>query len=268
MRKITSIGFVKNRAKNSNRWLGWLTLCVMVLMGSTGLAQTIQLGSGTATNSYLPMYYLYDKNYTQTIYTAAELNAAGASATGGTITKIRYKPTASQSTVDWKDWVIYMGNTTKTSFTGTTDWVPVGTLTQVFNGSIGNNVTANTWMEITLATPFAWDGSNVVIAIAENTPDYGNNPSWAAYTLAPSSGSKALYKYQDGANINPASPPSGSVTNIVAQIQFDGSLMQPCTGTPDAGTAVLTPGGGNAGSTFMANATGVTGASGDRKSVV
>ena len=40
-----------------------------------------------------------------------------------------------------------------------------------------SNVTANVWMELTSPTPFLWDGiSNLVIAVDENTPNWGNTP--------------------------------------------------------------------------------------------
>ncbi|HQP02900.1 MAG TPA: hypothetical protein PK337_11440, partial [Bacteroidia bacterium] len=80
-------------------------------------------------------------------------------------------------TVLWQDWVVYFGNTSKASFSSTTDWIPVASMTQVFAGTIPANVTANVWMELTLPTPFLWDGiSNLVIAVDENTPNWGNTP--------------------------------------------------------------------------------------------
>ena len=263
MKKITLTDFEKNHTRKIISWRYRLALLFGVFFwGISSFAQTIQLGSGSTTNSYLPLYYLYDKNYTQTIYTAAELTQAGASATGGTITKIRFKPTASVTTLDWRYWTIYMDNTSKIGFESTSDWIPIGDFTQVFSGNIPDNTVANTWMEITLTTPFVWDGSNIAIAITETTPNWGGNPSWASYTLAPSVGNKAIYKYQDGDDINLTSPPVGTRVNAVAQIQFDGTLQLGCTGIPNAGTATLSPTQGNSGSTFTASATGVTGASG------
>lgn len=263
MKKITLTDFEKNHKRKIISWRYRLALLFGVFFwGVSSFAQTIQLGSGSTTNSYLPIYYLYDKNYTQTIYTAAELTQAGASATGGTITKIRFKPTSSVTTLDWRNWTIYMDNTSKTGFESNTDWIPIGDLTQVFSGNIPDNTVANTWMEITLDTPFVWDGSNVAIAITETTPDWGGSPGWASYTLAPSVGFKAIYKYQDGDDISIISPPSGTRVNAVAQIQFDGTLQLGCTGIPNAGTASLSTASGNSGATFTATATGVTGATG------
>src|SRR5690606_9981077 len=259
MRKTTFYDFEKNHICKTNRWLGFALSFMIFLIGQLGFAQlTYQIGSGTSTTSYFPIYYNYDYNYSQVIYTAAELNAQGA-VIGGQITKIRYKPTSSVSTTYWKDWVIYMGNTTKTDFSSTSDWVAVSSMSQVFNGQIVANTTANNWIEITLSTPFTWDGtSNIVVAVDENTAGYGNSTSWAGYTLAPASGNKGLYKYQDTTNIDPLSPPTGTRTNTVAQIQFVGDLTPLCTGQVSAGVASASVTNACASVPFTVSLTGAT----------
>ena len=167
-------------------------LLLFMFFSYFGIAQTITIGSGTATNSNVPINYNWGYNYTQTIYTAAEMTAAGASASGETIIKLRFKPTASVSSALWKDWVVYIGNTSKDGFTTATDWIALGSLTEVFNGSLVANTVANSWIEITLTTPFNWTGGNLVVAIDENTASYGGNPNWASYTLAPTAGNKSI----------------------------------------------------------------------------
>lgn len=222
-----------------------MLLSIFALWGGWSQAQTtVTIGSGTATSNYLPLYYLYDYNYTQTIYSAAELNAGGASSSGF-ISKIRWKPTASVSTVKWKDIVVYLANTGQNGFTSTANYIPVGSLTQVFNGQLPANTVANQWLEITLATPFLWDGiSNLVVAVDENTPDYGNTPSWAGFTATPigSGGNRAVYYYQDNTDINPSSPSAATqnTTNSIAQIQFEWTPGAPCSNPVNAGTANIT----------------------------
>ena len=221
------------------RKAGALLAFAALMTGGQLNAQTIQVGSGTGSSTNIPLYYLYNYNYNQTIYTSAEIIAEGGQS--GTITKIKYKPKSSVSTEKWKDLVIYMANTVKDSFSSTTDWVPLAELTQVFSGELSASVTANQWVEITLDTPFTWDSTkNLVIAVDENTPGYGNNPSWSGYSLVPGAGSKTIYKYQDGSNIDPASPPSGTVANIAAQIQFEGGIVAPQT-TPPPCTTISAP---------------------------
>lgn len=248
------------------RFQNWMFMLAFIgLTGFYGRSQTIQLGSGTGTTSYFPLYYNYDYNYSQTIYTAAEMQAQGASATGGTITKIRFKSTSTVATSNWIDWVVYLGNTPNVGFASVASFIPTSSMTEVFNGQIPANVTAGQWMEITLTTPFVWNGTdNIVVAIDENTSAYGGSTSWQGYTLAPSTGSKGIYFYQDGTDIDPLSPSASNqnVTNTVAQIQFDGTLMDACSGVPTGGTTVLTPTSGNPNSALTGTVTGSTMATG------
>jgi hypothetical protein len=190
-------------------------------------AQTVTIGSGTGTSNYLPVYYLYDYNYTQTIYTAAQIGQ------GGLINKIRYIPN-SGSLNGCNDWVIYMGNTAKTTFSSISDWVPLASMSQVFSGALPTNPTVGAWMEITLSTPFLYNGTdNLVIAVDENTPGWvSGGLVWRAFTSGTNTG---IYKYVDGTNPDPASPPTAtSRSGTIPQIQLN--LLPPCTGTPVAGT--------------------------------
>ncbi|HRP90971.1 MAG TPA: GEVED domain-containing protein [Edaphocola sp.] len=219
-----------------------ILILMLLSFGWNAQAQTTVSigGSGTGTSTYWPLYYLYNYSYTQQIVYASEINSGGWGGGNASISKIKFLPTASASTTNWKDWVIYLGNTSKTSFSSSTDWIALGNLTQVFNGTIQANVTANQWLEITLTTPFLWDGSsNLVVAIDENTSTYGNTPSWKGYTT---DANKAIYFYSDGTNPNPASPPTASgrnaATTNIAQIQFEMNATAPCAGTPNPGNTV------------------------------
>ncbi|NLA24556.1 MAG: hypothetical protein GX879_06280, partial [Bacteroidales bacterium] len=209
-------------------------LFALLMLGWTANAQHIQLGSGTGTQYYIPIYSYYDYNYSQVIYTAEEMLAADANASGGSIDAIYYLPSTSKSTDEYHEWEIYMANTTKQGFESTTDWVASADLVKVFDGSIGTDLYADTWLQITLDNPFVWDGtSNVVVAVLEKTPDctgYSDYPSWRSYTLAPNTGNKGIYKYQDNNLIEPSNPPTASSrSNTVPQIRFEGTnLLASC----------------------------------------
>ena len=64
-------------------------------------ADTVQIGTGTATTSYLPIYGLYGYTYSQQIYLQTQINKSGE------ITKLRFFY-VSGSITSSKDWVIYM----------------------------------------------------------------------------------------------------------------------------------------------------------------
>ena len=103
-----------------------------------------------------------------------------------------------------------MGNTTKSSFTSSSDWVSSTNLTQVYSGSFIAPATAG-WIEIELTTPFNYDGtSNLVIGFDENTSGY--HASSDEFYCYASGSDRSIYYYSDGTNPNPASPQAMSVS--------------------------------------------------------
>jgi hypothetical protein len=103
-------------------------------------------------------------------------------------------------------------------------------------------------MEITLASPFVWDGSsNLVVAIDENKASFGSLVYWGANTSATNRG---IYYRHDSTNPNPTSPPTayGRINNVPF-IQFVAQTPpSPCSGTPTPGntitsSATVAPGG-------------------------
>jgi hypothetical protein len=105
----------------------------------------------------------------QTVYTAAELTAAGLSA--GNITAISYSTSTQGDAATNPNFTVKCGTTTATSFTGfvanagyTTVYTPA-----VYTHSIGLNT-------ITFNTPFNWDGvSNIVVELAHDGANGTNN---------------------------------------------------------------------------------------------
>ncbi|RZJ76006.1 MAG: T9SS sorting signal type C domain-containing protein [Flavobacterium sp.] len=204
-------------------------------VGSFTTSAPGQIGSGNSTSTTFPILSNFGYNYSQQIYTAAELNATQ-SAGNTFITKIRFRQATLGSQSTYNNWTIYIGNTAKTNFASTTDWVPLNALSQAFSGVLPV-ITANSWVEITLATPFIWDGtSNLVIAIDENTPSFSSS-SWSSYTAGTGRG---IIYYNDTTNPDPASPPTATVTSgDIAQIQIVATPIPNC-GTPTAITATAT----------------------------
>ena len=154
------------------------------LLPNLSKAQTsLTLGTGTSSSSQFPIYTCYGYNYSQQTFLASEIVAAGASSgVPGYISSISFNPTtitASSFTTYCKDWVVYMGNTTKSTFSSTSDWVAFSSLTKVFDGTV--TPTGTGWFKITFSTSFYWDGtSNIVVGIDENTPSYYCTASWQA----------------------------------------------------------------------------------------
>ncbi|MBN2520801.1 MAG: hypothetical protein JXB17_09875, partial [Bacteroidales bacterium] len=89
---------------------------------------------GTETNqNHLPMnpYFVY--SYTQSIYLQEEIGQTGQ------IVAIKYRYNNYDTWTD--DIVVYMGTTDKTTFEGSSDWIPLTSLTEVYSGSFIVNTT-------------------------------------------------------------------------------------------------------------------------------
>lgn len=243
---------------------------LLSVVGNFAQAQTtIQIGSGTSTTSYFPLYTCYSYNYSQQIYLASELMSAGASGPSY-ISKIRFFYSSGGTTLtNWNNsWEVYLGNVAQSSFATSGSWISTASMTQVYTGGV--TPVANQWMEITLTTPFLWDGSsNLVVAVDENAPNYSCTATWAAYTPSTPSGTlRALLYYSDGTNPNPGSPPTSNVQApnasypTLAQVQFEVTPATACVAPPTAGTSVVSNANPCSGQTVTLSLTGTTVGSG------
>lgn len=175
---------------------------------------SIIVGTGTEQNNQLPLNTYYNYSYTQQIYTAAEIGN-----TIGGINCISFQYI--HSSLQTKDIEVYLGNTTKTTFNSSSDWVSISDMQLVYNGTI--NFTpgmADNWVTIPFNTPFEWDGvSNIVVAVVNNTGSYLDSDPSFRYHIA--TGNTTLYIYQDGASYNPENQtPTGTLSANRNNIRF------------------------------------------------
>ncbi|MGS4345266.1 MBG domain-containing protein [Myroides odoratus] len=198
--------------------LTWLFL----LSFSLSMLSQIQIGSGTATNNYIPIQTSYDYSISQQIVLKSEYAAGQGIA--GDITKIKWYVTSNSSYSDkWDLWDVYIGHTTKESFTGSSDWINLNTATLVFSGTI--TPVNGQWMEIELTTPFTYNGTdNFVVTVVDKKVGYTYSyPAFRSYSAT----NRGLYAYQDGSLINTtdlSANSNKSRTNTVAQLQLVGTL--------------------------------------------
>ena len=126
-------------------------------------------------------------------------------AQAGDITEIYFEYNGNSAWTD--NIVVYMGHTTKSSFTGTTDWITSGSMTEVYNGSYAVTTTAG-WFKITLDAPFTYNNSdNLVIAVDENTSGYHSSSD---EFLCAAGTNRSLYYRNDSNNPDPSSPPTAT----------------------------------------------------------
>ena len=192
-------------------------------------AEGLMIGDGgTTTSEYLPSYNYYKYTLSQQIYTAEELGSAGL------ITSIAFYNGGETKT---RTYDIYLASTTKSEFTGATDWVTVTSDNLVYSGSV--TMEANGWTTIEFSNPFVYDGvSNVVMVADDNSGAYTNSPHMLCRVFdAPS---QALRIYSDGTNYDPFAPSSysGTVMSVKNQLMLTKSTLDGCVNTAPAGVEV------------------------------
>ncbi|MDY0325141.1 MAG: FlgD immunoglobulin-like domain containing protein [Candidatus Cloacimonadaceae bacterium] len=195
-----------------------LTLCLFMTVFTASWAIAIQVGTGTATSDVLPINTNADYSYSQQIYTQAQINQAG------WIKSISFHFDSGGNT-NSDDWDVYLGHTSKTSFSGVADWIPVGDLTLVYGGTVTIS-TGYFATLITFTTPFYYNNTdNLVIAIDENAPgNAGSNGSFRRFSSGDYTG---LYRNYTS-NIDPKSPGTGTRrTGNLSQIRFDIEIDNP-----------------------------------------
>jgi hypothetical protein len=162
----------------------------------------VHIGRGIDEYLGLPIYIAYNYCYTQTIYLQSEIEFSDSR-----ISRIYYQWNGGEEGNAYKDWVIYMGHTSDTSFASETDWVPIGQMTLVFDGEVVIPDSSG-WVEILLDTPFEYNNTdNLVIAVDENTDGYTGAESAYFYGTVFQT-ARGIVSISDETNPDPASPPT------------------------------------------------------------
>ncbi len=172
----------------------------------------IEVGNGSLVEISLPVEPYYNHSFSQTIYLQTELNQPNSS-----INSIFYKFNGASA---WSDtMLVYLGQTTRSSFTSTTDYVPATELTLVYSGLL--TVTAEAgWVEIPLDTPYTYDNvSNLVVCIDKDTPYHPNaNDFYCAAVTT----NRSLEQHADAAtsNSNVNNPLAGTLKMNIPDTRF------------------------------------------------
>jgi hypothetical protein len=206
---------IVSKANEGETMKRFMSLIVLIALGLLSLnALTVTVGSVWEGVYNFPIHTVFAYNYTQQIYTQSQINQQGQ------ISKIRFYHDVAGSMVNSHDWVIYMGHVARSSFASTTDWEPAADLTQVFSGSVLSNFPPDgQWMEIILDTPFNYNNTdNLVVAVYENTPMWGETVIWGGFTSGDAMG---LYYYDDMTDPDVNNPPPAIGMNAqIAAIQL------------------------------------------------
>ena len=176
-----------------------------------------QVGNGAQETGYVPFYTLYDNSVSMSLYTAAELSAAGA--TPAPMTSISWQA-GNQTGYAQQGITIWMANVTDTQVPTTTP--NTANMTKVYTGSM-TPVTG--WNEFAFnAGEFAWDGtSNLLILVQRNNGTWNSTVYWKGQA-APN---MVSYKYQDNTAFDVENTPvtgMTTTTNVRPNIILKGGM--------------------------------------------
>jgi hypothetical protein len=186
----------------------------------------VSIGSGTLVDQGMPIDPYFGYSYSQSVYLASEIGASG------TITGVTFYATPSTDLLNASDWVVYMAATPRTTYASNTDWEPIASFTEVFNGTatiVGGEVV------ITFTTPFVYNGTdNLIIAAEDNMAGFDGSSD--DFYCSAVTGNRSIYYRNDSNNPDPLTPPTASgLRQSVPNIEFAG-ITQSCP-VPSALTA-------------------------------
>ena len=192
-----------------------LLIVFCLFFGNTAFAQmhtvggnmkTIGTETSTSTSSKAPVDNYYRYTYTQILYTASELGA-----TSGTINSIGFQYAYATAMTAKTNVEIYMGNTSKTSFSSNTDNVTSG-LTLVYSGNLN---CSQGWNDFPLSSGFSYSGGGLIVTIL----DKSNNYNSSSYTFTTTSTSSYMTKawYSDSYSTTNYTSPNTSMTKAYYQ---------------------------------------------------
>ena len=146
--------------------------------------QIVEIGTQTASSSYLPTYTYYGNSLTQQIYTSTEIGINQ----NTNIKSIAFRDVSGYETS--RSIEIYMRNTSAN--TCSTSSTIMSSSELCYDGTV--NFVANDWTTITFTTPFEYVvGNNILLCVVDKTELYPNGRQFAVYNSSESS----FYNYRD-----------------------------------------------------------------------
>lgn len=217
--------------------IGFNTLKKILLMVTVSLvafatkAQTITVGTGTATNggtTVTPYKTLWEDGRSQFLILASELLAAGAPA-GGNINNLAFNVTATNAQA-LNGFTIKIGATSVTALTAT--FQANGGFTTCYSANIG--ATSAGWNTYTFTNQFLWNGSsNIIVEVCYDNAAWSGNSTVQVSTTSFNSNTSS---YTDGVT-GCVMTNNMSVGTIRPNIRMNLTPSAPCTAPPTGGTA-------------------------------
>ena len=182
---------------------------------TTGVfSECVTVGNGTTSGYYVPLANYYKNAWTQSIYTAEQIGGAGQ------ITAIQYQVAAVPTTAHTQEVTIYMAHTSMDLASTTSSWVPQGDLVEVYSNTAFVHPTETGWVEITLSSPFTYNGSDNLAIVASTHASAYSTALKYAYTAGTSGVSLYRGSDSDASYGNYPGTSTGSKSTNLPNTQF------------------------------------------------
>ncbi|MBS1942360.1 MAG: hypothetical protein JST38_15930, partial [Bacteroidetes bacterium] len=241
---------------SGRRTKGWLKAALFgasfALLGAAH-AQTVTIpaaNTNTASNRQ-PLGNFWGYERTHFLIRAAEIGVTG------NITSIGFYVNSLSSPAATTPVVIKMKTSTNTTVTSSAYATASTGATTVYTGNITSGMlSANSWVTITLSTPFAYAGNSLEVFVEANGGGSGiEGGSAKLFRWAAPSPAATCCQYWNADNSPPTS--NGTTNAYRPNVQLAISAAAPCSGTPNAGS-VTSPVSICGGSAATLSATGVS----------
>lgn len=136
-------------------------------------AETIAIGTGEVLNQGLPLEPFARYTYSQQLFTASEISAAGSI----TQVQFQYHVASTYFYEGCRQLKLWLGHSDRSVMTG---WIPVDSLILVYDGMLmasdfSAGLPGDGWLTVNLAWPFVYNGTqNLVLAADENSYENGS----------------------------------------------------------------------------------------------
>lgn len=188
---------VSGTSSGTGTTFGTTLSCSDCVVDGTGTIENAII-DGSNYGQHAPIEPYWNWTYSQQIYYQSEINQ------DGNITSLSFEYNGYSSFTDQVE--IYLGHTTKTSFSSKSNWISYSDLTLVYDGSYSVSSTKG-WYWIDFDTDFYYNNSdNLVIAVYEKTTGYHSASD--EFYVADGGLDRVLTYYDDYTNPDPSSPPT------------------------------------------------------------
>ena len=190
-------------------------LLIIGLLNTFSVFSQVSLGVGDNATLPLPIDAYYSYSYSQTIYTASDINASGC------IDSICFRTLPGINLISSNDWLVLIGYTPLSDFGN--EWINAALLDTVFDGQI--SITNDT-VYIPFDNAFFYDGNqNLVIAVMEKALGYNGSSDRFYCTNTLNLRSRGFAT--DQSPIDPYTITYGTNVNAFSDITFF-SITQSC----------------------------------------